>query len=160
MTEQQQQQHRPSTNGTGTRNQPTNQGRIEGGGNKARDRKIAERDRKKARRKKARNKQQKKEQQPMNNFVRISWKLLLLSALSICIIFGGIAEYDRIGTVKQKIKVLFAIPPDILEKQQLMSLPSLPQCNSSCLSNFGKDGEWIQDWNFAAEYGQNMKNHG
>ena len=70
MTEQQQQQHRPSTNGTGTRNQ--------GGGNKARDRKIAERDTKKARRKKARNKQQKKEQQPMNNFVRISWKLLLL----------------------------------------------------------------------------------
>ena len=154
MTEQQQQQHRPSTNGTGTRNQPINQGKIEGGGNKARDRKIAERDRKKARRKKARSKQQKKEQQPINNFVRISWKLLLLSALSICIIFGGIAEYYRIGTVKQKIKVLFAIPPEILEKQQLMSLPSLPQCNSSCLSNFGKDGEWIQDWNFAAEYGQ------
>ena len=116
MTEQQQQQHRPSTNGTGTRNQPTNQGRIEGGGNKARDRKIAERDTEKARRKKARNKQQKKEQQPMNNFVRISWKLLLLSALSICIIFGGIAEYYRIGTVKKKIKALFAIPPNILEK--------------------------------------------
>ena len=52
MTEQRQQQHRPSTNGTGTRNQPTNQGKIEDGGNKARDRKIAERDRKKARKEK------------------------------------------------------------------------------------------------------------
>jgi hypothetical protein len=110
---------------------------------------------------KRRKKDMTEQQQRPNNFVLISWKLLLLFALIICVIFGGVLDYYRMpthfNTVTQEIEFQFAVPPNnILETQQAMGVPPLyiPRCNSSCLLRFGKDGEWIQDWNFAAEHGQ------
>lgn len=40
------------------------------------------------------------------------------------------------------------------ETPDLRKFKTMPSCNSYCLSSMGKEGSWVQDWNFAKNYGQ------
>jgi len=54
----------------------------------------------------------------------------------------------RENSAQKALKVHHDIIPDDRKYK------TMPSCNSHCLSSMGKDGAWVQDWNFAKNYGQ------